>query len=484
MRGGTLRVAAQVVALALTLVSAPFIIRELGEGGFGRYSLVVAVVTIVAGVSELGLSSVGVREWVHLDRAGRRELLADLLGVRLLVSATAAIFALLFAVAIGYPDEVVFGIAIALVGVTLNAVQAALAIPLVAALRNGMVGLIELARIALQVVLQLALVLVGTGVLPLLVAMIPAGLVGVLLVAAAVRRDLVRPRVNPARIRVLLRESAVFALATAVSVVYLRTTVLIAPKLMDEDTFGQFTIGFRAVESLTVVPMMLTAALFPVLAHAAVHDRVRLARGYGLMWRSATVLGAVTACGVAGAAPLGVLVLGGGDSAVATDTLVLLGCALGAIFVGAAAMWMLLAEHAYRAVLRINILALAANIALTIGAVELLGPRWTAAGILVCEVGIALAADQAVRRGLDTGESAARREQVLQLFRVVAATTIGLGVFALTRDSFVLVPLVTAPFACLAVLLVSRAVPAPLWAMMRQITAGTLTRRDVPGVSP
>ena len=93
----------------------------------------------------------------------------------------------------------------------------------------------------------------------------------------------------------LLRESAAFAAAGAVSVVYLRAPVLLGPAFLTATELGLFAIAFRAVEQLTLLPGILTGALFPVLTHAALHDRDRLSRGYDLLWRSTAALGAFAA---------------------------------------------------------------------------------------------------------------------------------------------------------------------------------------------
>lgn len=475
--GGALRLQVRIVTLGLTLLATIVLVRALGDDRFGELSLIVALVTIVSGLSDLGLSGVGIREWIRRGRAERTELLADLLGLRLVAITVGSLLALGFAVVVGYSADVVAGLAAALVGTAFNAMQAALTIPLIARLRQGLVGLLESVSVAVQAVLQVVLALVGAGVVPIAAAMIPAGVAGVVATVLASRDELPWPRFHLGPLLQLLRESAAFAAAGAVSVVYLRAAVLLGPLFLTASEFGAFSVAFRAVESLTMLPSMLTLALFPVLTHAALHDRDRLARGYDVLMRSTATMGAAAAGAVIGVAPLITLVFTGGREAITVDAFVLLGCALGALFVGSAGMWMLLAERRYRAVLAINVVALSVNVGLTAVAGAWLDPSWFALGIVVSELMIAVAADRVCRRGLERSGHPAAPGSLLHLAKAAAAVAAALVVFLPTRDLFPLVPLVACSAAAAAVLLATRAVPAELLAMAREVTGRIVGRR-------
>lgn len=452
------------------------VLRHLGEADFGRLALVIALVTIVVGISDLGLSGVGIREWIRRGPDERQDLLADLLGLRLVATCIGGVVAIAFALLAGYDQTVVIGAAVAMLGATCNSVQAALAIPLIAQLRQGLVGALELLRVMVQAALQVVLVLAGSGVVPLAAAMIPAGFVGVLAIVLVLRGGVPTPRFHVTRLRALLRESAAFAAAGAVSIVYLRSAVLLGPSYLSPTEFGSFSVAFRAMESLTMLPAVLTGALFPVLTHAALHDRARLSRGYDLLWRSTTTLGAATAAAVVGAAPLISIVLGGSRDHITIDGLVILGLALGALFAGAAGMWMLLAERRYRAVLAINAVALVVNLAVTVAAGTWLGPSWFALGILVSEVGIALAADRVIRRGLrDRGHPVQARPGP-HLAKVAVAGALSTAVFLATCDQTFFVPLLATLTAGLVVLAAFRAAPSEMIVMARAMATRTFAR--------
>jgi O-antigen/teichoic acid export membrane protein len=192
--GGVLRLQMRVVGLLLSLGATVLVARHLSEGDFGRLALVIALITVVSGISDLGLSGVGIREWVRRDPADRRELLADLIGLRLITMVIGTAIGLLVVAIAGYGSEVALGVAVAMVGVAFNAIQGALTIPLIADLRQGVVGALELLAVAVQAVLQALLALLGAGVVPLAAALIPAGLTALFAVVLVLKGQAPWPR--------------------------------------------------------------------------------------------------------------------------------------------------------------------------------------------------------------------------------------------------------------------------------------------------
>src|SRR4051812_27159417 len=63
IRGSALRLGGMIAGTLATVVSSAIIIRHLGVVDTGRFVTVMALVVIVASISDLGLSAVGVREY-------------------------------------------------------------------------------------------------------------------------------------------------------------------------------------------------------------------------------------------------------------------------------------------------------------------------------------------------------------------------------------------------------------------------------------
>src|SRR5271155_1068428 len=109
LRGGALRSGAYVLGILLSLISAPLLIRHLGQVEYGRYITVIALVTIVGGLSEGGVNAVALRSYTNHSGAERTRLMANLLGVRMGLSVVAVGGAVAFAALAGYRRDLVLG---------------------------------------------------------------------------------------------------------------------------------------------------------------------------------------------------------------------------------------------------------------------------------------------------------------------------------------------------------------------------------------
>ncbi len=389
VRGSALRSGGYVAGVLLSLISAPLLVRHLGFGDFGVYVTISAIVAIVAGVTDVGITSVGVREWAVREAGERRALLANLLGARLSLTAIGCLGALAFGLAAGYQATRMEAVAVACGGLLMLAGSEALGVPLQAELRQGWVALADLSRQTVQVTLILVLIAAGAGLVPLLATTIPAGLAAIVLVLAASRQGLVRPAMHPRAWWLLMHASLPFAMASALAVVYLRTTVVLTSLIAGAEQTGYFATAFRVMEVAIGVPVLLVGALFPVLARAAATDRERLRAATARTFEGALACGALTAVCIAAGAPLAIEILAGEQPLPAIDALGILGIGLGFSFVGASSQFALLAMRGHRAILLVNVVALLVNVTLTLILVPDHGARGAALALTVSEATVA-----------------------------------------------------------------------------------------------
>ncbi len=100
------------VSIALTLISFAIVTRYLGVSSFGAYSLVLTFLMLAVSIADLGTTSIGVRELAR--RPGEAErLIGNLLGIRLLLAAGAALSLLVLSVLVHYEPRVQEGLRLA-----------------------------------------------------------------------------------------------------------------------------------------------------------------------------------------------------------------------------------------------------------------------------------------------------------------------------------------------------------------------------------
>src|SRR6478672_20976 len=146
IRGSVLRAGTYLAGVLLSVLSASLMIRHLGLTNWGRYVTISSLLAVVTGLSEAGLSNLGVREYATLGGGERKRLLENLLGIRLTLTVAGIAVAVAFAALASYPTVVATGTLVAGVGLLLMVVQQTAGIPLVGTLRFGWASALELLR--------------------------------------------------------------------------------------------------------------------------------------------------------------------------------------------------------------------------------------------------------------------------------------------------------------------------------------------------
>ena len=175
-RGGARRAGGYLVGVLVSVVSAALLFRHLGVIDTGRYVLALSLVAIIGALSDLGLTAVGVREIARLPEPERWPLAQALLGRRISLTLIGGVVVTAIT-ALVYTPMLAAGVAMASVGLLLQAAQDNFSMPLVVDLRLGGVAAVQLLRQVLSTIAILLLVFAGAGMLSFLAVSIPVGLV-------------------------------------------------------------------------------------------------------------------------------------------------------------------------------------------------------------------------------------------------------------------------------------------------------------------
>ena len=400
IRGGLLRTGSYVAALLLSLISVPFMTRHLGVADYGQFVTVSAIVFIIGGITEAGLTNLGTREYSVLAAAERDAFLRNLTGLRFVLTATGVVAATGILFLTGAEGVLVVGTLIAGAGLLVSLVQQTYAIPLSARLRLGWVSGLELLKQALLAASILALVAAGAGLVPFFATTIASG-VGVLAVTLIVIRHEapLLPAADLASWRRILREVLPYAAAAAVGLVYFRLAVILMSYVASDYQTGIYSTAFRVVEAVGVVPWLVVSAGFPILARAARDDPERLRYALQRLFEVSLIVGGGFALALALTAEFAIEVIGGlPEFEDAVPVLRVLAAALVTAFLVATWSLALLSLRRHRELLVAN--ALAATVA-AVGTVVLasqFGAMGAAVATLTAEAVLAAAYLIALRR--------------------------------------------------------------------------------------
>jgi O-antigen/teichoic acid export membrane protein len=359
IRGGALQMASYVGGTVLGVLSAALLYRHLGVVDAGRYSIAIALVAIVAGVSDLGLTVVGVRELSIQSEGARDSIARNLLGIRLALSVAGVIAITWFSILAGYGITLTLGVVLAGIGLILQSAQSTLTMSLISELKLGWVATLGFLRAALSAVLVVALVIAGAHLVAFLAITIPVGVVVLALNAwLAYGKTSLLPAFHLTEWRRLVQDVLPYSVAIVAATLYFYVAIILVSLLASARALGYFSVSVRVIQVLLVMPGLAVGSAFPIFARAARDDRVRLAYGLGRVFEVSLLVGVLVALCLAIGAPVAIEVVGGPKFAPAAPLLAIQGVGLGASFVGAVWAYGLLSLHRYREILTINLTAL------------------------------------------------------------------------------------------------------------------------------
>jgi O-antigen/teichoic acid export membrane protein len=388
VRGGAVRVAGYGLNALLGAVAAAFLFRHLGLEGAGSYVTAMSIAAIVAGLSDLGLTALGVRELSVREPEARNSLMANLLGLRIVMTLVGIAGSLVFAVAAGYKGVVVAGVALAGAGLMFQNAQSTLALSMVSRLKLGLLTATEVGRQLLTTILTITFVVLGLSLLWFIGLTVPVALLFLIVTAWLVRREVpLLPRMNRAEWRALVTQVLPFSVAVALAVIYFRLSVIFVSLIADSRELGYFATSFRIIEVLVVIPGLMVTGVFPIFAHAAIDEHDRFAYAISRVADSALIIGAWFALALALGAPIAIhAVAGGGEFSKAVGVLRIQAIGLGGSFVSAVWGMVMLSLRLNRQLLLVNLGGLVVGSVLVVALASAYGAEGAAAGTAITEV--------------------------------------------------------------------------------------------------
>lgn len=471
-RGGAIRVVGYIVNAGLGALGAAFLFRYLGTTQVGIYATAMSIAAIVAGLSDLGLTALGLRELSVRDPNGRSALMSNLLGLRIGLTLLGICGSVIFSLLVGYKPVLVAGVALAGGGLLLNSMQGTLALSLMSRLRLGLLTATETARQALTTGLFVAFVAFGAGLLWFIGLAIPVGVVFLVITAWLVRHEVpLLPRVDRAEWRLLAREVLPYSAAIALSAIYFRVSVIVVSLTSSATQLGYFGASFRILEVLIVIPGLMVTGVFPIFARSALHDRERLAYAVSRVFVVALIVGVWFTVAIAIGAPFAIKVIGGTEFAKASGVLRIQALGLAGSFVSAVWGITLISLRRNRQLVLVNFGALIAGSILVVLLASAHGAEGAALGTAITELALAVTVPFVILRS---------DPEIVPEMTMVPRVLLAAGLAAVVVLIPSISPIVQALLASIiyfVTLLAVRAVPEELLEEFRSLRARYLPRR-------
>ncbi|MBN1873281.1 MAG: flippase [Anaerolineae bacterium] len=279
---------------------AALMLRILGPANAGDYYLAVNVFIWFDILTNFGLNTYLTRE-VSRDRDQARRYLLNTTVIRLVLGGVALpllagfIFVRQTIVAeLTFPAsaQAIWAIVLLYAGLIPNSISTGLTALFYAYEKAEYPALITTVSTLCKVVMQTLVLLAGWGIIGLAASAIGVNLItlAILGVLAAHQFSALREARNfhlrDASERLLRREmvaeSWLLMVNHFLATLFFKVDVFIVEAIQGSDALGRYSIGYKLLDALNIVPAMFTMALFPVISRQARDDRERFVRFYRL----------------------------------------------------------------------------------------------------------------------------------------------------------------------------------------------------------
>jgi O-antigen/teichoic acid export membrane protein len=432
VRGAMLRMGSFIGGSLFSVGAGALLFRYLGVIDTGRYTTAMSLSALVAGIADLGLTGVGLRELAVLRGERRATFTRTLLGMRLVLALMGALLMTAFAFLM-YGSLMGLAVLIACGGGLIQNTQGILAVSLAVRLRLGWLSALELARLFAAAGAIVLLVLLGAHLLAFVAVTAVASLVVLPPTVALVRGDIpLKPSFDVRRWRALVTPMLTYSAAVITATVYLRVAVVLVSLLCGSHQLGYFSVSYRVVENLFTLSGLLVGSAFPIFAHTAQGDPTRFAHAISRVFDASLITGVWVSLSLIVGARLAVDVIAGAAFLPAAPILAVQGLAVAAIFVSTVWSCALLSLHLHRAILILNLtlLSLVAGMAAVLA--SLYGALGAAAATASVEIVAAIAGAVVLSRG-----HAYLRPSLRVLPKVALAAAIGASPMLLTSTPIV-----------------------------------------------
>lgn len=324
------QVASRLLGLALNLVLA----RRLADSGYGRYSLILVIVSIAGMAADFGTASILVRE---VSR--RRVNSSSLLGATLLLRLATTVFVSAGVITVLLTAGIGRSLAVPLIIATVAIIPTSLSTACEAALQGfERMGLSSVADVVFSVVLTavgVAVVVRGGGVTAMTGAYLVASFVR-LMYSASAYRWLVGSlegaggswRFDYGRLRMLAGESFPVLYWQLVSFAYYKVDMLMLGALRTEAEVGWYAAAYKLFEVPVMFGWLAVQSLVPLMSRMFYESKQNLALLFGKAMKYIWVVGLGATGGIAVLTPTVIRLLLPPEYEPAVNVLMVLGVSL------------------------------------------------------------------------------------------------------------------------------------------------------------
>jgi O-antigen/teichoic acid export membrane protein len=271
------QVVIRIANLALGVFVTALVVRALGRAGYGQWSTIFIVLTLVGYFANFGMETVALREAAR-DPEREHEWIGAVMMLRLIVLGPVIVLSIAAILMLQRSHQMLLSGLILIVTMPFSGVSA---LQLVFQLRvkNLVPMLVLTLRSALWAIAVVIIYLQGYGMVALAIAMSATNAIGSIVQALAALRLVGRwPRPSRTLLVPLVRAAVPIGISGVLIIAYARIDQVIVFTVVGSGAAGLYGSVYNVVDQAHFVPVSILTTLAPVMAAAWPADRARLLR--------------------------------------------------------------------------------------------------------------------------------------------------------------------------------------------------------------
>lgn len=268
----------KVLSTALALIGIGYIMRYLGEAGFGDYSIVVTYFALFGAVADLGLYAVATRE-ISRENANERKIMGNVFSLRLFVSCVVLILTPVLIIFLPYSAEVKLGIFLAALAFVFSSGYMVLNGVFQKNLAMDKVALVELFGKVIQVSVIVWAVKMDWGFTTIVLAMVFSMVSNFFLVFFASRKFLrFKLQVDFSYWRKFLKKSLPMGVSVISTFMYFKMDTIILSFFKESGDVGIYSAAYKIVENISFFPAMIVGLTLPLTSRYIFDDKKKFGK--------------------------------------------------------------------------------------------------------------------------------------------------------------------------------------------------------------
>jgi O-antigen/teichoic acid export membrane protein len=272
-----LQAVTRVVNLALGVGVTALLARALGSVGYGQWSTILIVLTLISYFANFGMQNVAVREAAR-DPEREHEWIGAVIMLRLIILGPVIVLSVAAIFLMQQSHQMLVAGLILIVTMPFSGVGA---LQLVFQLRVK--NLVPMLVLTLRSVLWAIAVAIiywkGAGMIALAIGLSATNAIGsVVQAVAALRVAPRRPRPSRARLRALIRAGIPLGISGMLIMSYARIDQVLVFQIVGSRAAGLYGSVYNVLEQSSFIPISILTTLAPIMAAAWPGDRARLLR--------------------------------------------------------------------------------------------------------------------------------------------------------------------------------------------------------------